>query len=140
MQQTIEWALKEQSSKIGGGIIVFVQSYAVQSKFKQSFTAQSSFVYWEEQGSIDVFTEYSAQIKKGKPAVLICVIGGKLSEGINFSDNLARTVFVFGLPFPSTQSQALREKMVFYDQLAKQSSSSFDGKQFYENLTMRVLN
>ena len=72
--------------------------------------------------------------------MLICVIGGKLSEGINFSDNLARTVFVFGLPFPSTQSQALKEKMAFYDQLSKKSSSSFDGKQFYENLTMRVLN
>ena len=29
MRLTIEWALKEQSSKIGGGIIVFVQSYVM---------------------------------------------------------------------------------------------------------------
>jgi len=38
-------------------------------------------------------------IKEGKSSILVCVIGGKLSEGINFSDNLARTVLVFGLPY-----------------------------------------
>lgn len=36
--------------------------------------------------------------------MLVCVIGGKLSEGINFTDDLARSVVVFGLPYPSNKS------------------------------------
>ena len=40
-------------------------------------------------------------------AILVCVIGGKLSEGINFSDELARTLVVLGLPYPSIKSQSI---------------------------------
>ena len=31
--------------------------------------------------------------------ILISVMGGKLSEGINFADRLARALIVFGLPY-----------------------------------------
>jgi len=100
MASLIEWAFEEQSLTIGGGIIVFVQSYQMQLKFKQHFS-ENKHVFWEVQGSDDVFKEYTKAIKEHRPSVLICVIGGKLSEGINFSDDLARTVIVFGLPFPN---------------------------------------
>ena len=69
--------------------------------------------------------------------MLVCVIGGKLSEGINFSDDLARTVIVCGLPYPSTQSMAMQQKMTFYD---ARGPPQFKGRDYYENLCMRTLN
>lgn len=43
-------------------------------------------------------------------------MGGKLSEGINFSDNLVRSLIVLGLPYPSIKSAEIREKMSYLNQ------------------------
>lgn len=32
------------------------------------------------------------------------VMGGKLSEGINFADELARAIVVLGLPYPNKKA------------------------------------
>ena len=67
-------------------------------------------------------------------------MNGKLSEGINFSDNLARysstlpvhsdprAVIMVGIPFPNTNDIALKEKMKYLDE-------SFSISAFFYSLT-----
>lgn len=42
---------------------------------------------------------------------MLCVVGGKLSEGINFSNDLGRCILMVGLPYPSLKSPELNERI-----------------------------
>ena len=69
--------------------------------------------------------------------MLISVVGGRLSEGINFSDGLARCVVVLGMPYSNIKSPELIEKMSYYD---RTSAKSFNGNQYYETQCMKAVN
>lgn len=76
-------------------------------------------------------------------ALMMSVVGGKLSEGLNFSDDLGRCVCVVGLPFPNKNSPELAEKLKYLDKMAatnKGSSKSFSSNEYYENLCMKAVN
>lgn len=48
-------------------------------------------------------------------SLLLCVVGAKLSEGINFGDDLGRCVVILGLPYPNPTDPELQERMRFID-------------------------
>ena len=58
-----------------------------------------------------------------------------MSEGINFSDSLARCIIVAGMPFPDTRDPLLREKLSHSDRMEPNS-----GKALYEAMCMKVVN
>lgn len=94
--------------------------------------------------------EYSDAVESGSGALLLSVVGGKLSEGINFSDKLGRGVLVVGLPFPNIRSAVWQAKIQYIEEKTyKQSSGSEPekkaaakaaGRDFYENSCMRAVN
>lgn len=96
-------------------------------------------------GTDDVLEEYTRSINNDKGGVLLSVIGGKLSEGINFSDRLGRGVLVVGLPFPNLQSVQWKTKVEYIeksiiDQGGTQDGGKIAGREFSENACMRAVN
>jgi chromosome transmission fidelity protein 1 len=78
-------------------------------------------------------------------AILLCVVNGKLSEGINFKDNLGRMVVVVGLPFANVMDEELSARMQYLDLQQKQvvngsTSSPSAGRLYYEALCARGVN
>ncbi|KAI9040495.1 DNA helicase [Aspergillus affinis] len=96
----------------------------------------------------ELLQNYARTIEAGKGALLLSVVGGKLSEGINFSDILGRGVLIVGLPFPNIHSAVWQAKIQYVEQKAyaqssganRQSAAKAAGRDFYENACMRAVN
>ncbi len=112
--------------QVPGGVLIFFTSYEVLNNF---------FNHWEEEGLLDrirdikdVFREqrnprsakrvmkaYYDAIRLRKGAVLFAVCRGKISEGLNFEDELGRFVIIVGLPYPSLTSHRTSLKKQYLD-------------------------
>ncbi|XP_067011549.2 ATP-dependent DNA helicase DDX11 isoform X2 [Anabrus simplex] len=99
----------------------------------------------KQAGMVDqVLAEYASCIEQAKMnpasgsngALLLSVVGGKLSEGLNFSDDLGRCVVVVGMPYPNIQSPELQEKMKYLNTHVSPTA----GQRHYENLCMKAVN
>eukprot|EP00613_Pedinella_sp_CCMP2098_P006935 CAMPEP_0171594416 /NCGR_PEP_ID=MMETSP0990-20121206/676_1 /TAXON_ID=483369 /ORGANISM="non described non described, Strain CCMP2098" /LENGTH=180 /DNA_ID=CAMNT_0012155101 /DNA_START=185 /DNA_END=727 /DNA_ORIENTATION=- len=65
-------------------------------------------------------------------AILFCVVGAKMSEGINFSDDLARCVVMVGLPYPDRSDPELIQKI---DYLNKRQQTEVEMKHKQEAIS-----
>ncbi|XP_056907524.1 ATP-dependent DNA helicase DDX11 isoform X1 [Takifugu flavidus] len=73
-------------------------------------------------------------------ALLFSVVGGKMSEGINFSDDLGRCVVMVGMPYPNIKSPELQEKMSYLDKHLPHNGGKSPGQALIENLCMKAVN
>ncbi|XP_032602301.3 ATP-dependent DNA helicase DDX11 isoform X3 [Taeniopygia guttata] len=73
-------------------------------------------------------------------ALLLSVVGGKMSEGINFSDDLGRCVIMVGMPYPNIRSPELQEKMTWLDKTMPRAAGQAPSRVLIENLCMKAVN
>ncbi|KAL4959964.1 DNA helicase [Aspergillus stella-maris] len=155
---------------IPDGVVAFFPSYEYLSKvltvWKRSMAAEENQTLYDvlekqkrilyesrdmEATTDDLLQQYSNTINEGKGALLLSVTGGKLSEGINFSDKLGRGILIVGLPFPNIRSPVWQAKIKHIEQKAYQDDGSSSdenrrasakaaGRDFYENACMRAVN
>ncbi len=63
-----------------------------------------------------------------KGALLFCVCRGKISEGIDFPNQLCRAVIFVGIPFPNVRDIVINQKKTHYDKISKlQNNYRFSG-------------
>jgi len=141
--------LSNVCNQVPGGVVCFLPSY----RFEEHLVA-----LWKETGLLQqlnkkktvfreprqardvekVLSQYSNHARSEKGAILFCVVGAKMSEGINFSDELARCVVMVGLPYADMKDPELIQKMAYFDRTA--SKSGFTGRDYYQQICMRAVN
>ncbi|EXV00486.1 DEAD-like helicases superfamily protein [Metarhizium robertsii] len=189
MVKELGLAILNICSVVPDGVVVFFPSYGYLEEVVAAWSRRApgdknpqttiwdrlqtrKMVFRETKGcsSDEVLQEYSQAILgnggsttglvKGKGgALLLSVVGGKMSEGINFSDRLGRCVMVVGLPYPNIASPEWKAKMDYIESttLANLQDSRRDAgpkltkdeaaarakqaaRDFYENACMRAVN
>lgn len=149
-------ALLKLLNDVPDGVVSFFPSYnylaKVVTQWKQSGIYnklnQLKPIFMETRTSqVDLILDgykQSIQVEK-KGAFILSVVGGKMSEGINFSDELARAVVMIGMPYPNAFSGELIAKQSYIEKSYKLNGfSDLECKQksrdFYENLCMKAIN
>lgn len=145
---------------VPGGVILFFPSYSYEQHLVQRWRQTGlleklrliKHVHREPKQARDTkcsLEAYNRDALSKRGALLLSIIGGKMSEGINFADDLARCVIVVGLPYPDLSDPVLLEKMKSLDSIAKQQKNRsnqqggplpLDGRSYYQNLCMRAVN
>ncbi|KAG5438353.1 hypothetical protein PCANB_002841 [Pneumocystis canis] len=158
---------------IPDGLICFFPSYEYLEKVVQKWNIkqqESKSSIWERlekkkkifmeerlsENTENILQNYSYAINSSSTstcngALLLSVVGGKLSEGINFSDKLGRGIVIVGLPFPNIQSAEWKAKLEFIENNSRQhflnnpniQKDSIEylvksaKEEYYENICMR---
>lgn len=142
MTQDLHQLLLQVCMNVPRGIVVFVPSYFFLTKLKNSLEKSGTaekisrkkkvFFDNKDENLLDSYCKHAA----GLGAILFAVVRGKLSEGINFSDDLGRCVIMVGLPYLNRNDVEIQERMSFLDA----NSKHFSGKMFYESSCHKAIN
>ena len=171
------------------GIVVFFPSFDYEGKVYENWESSGILeritrrkrIFREPRNNMDVesvLKEYKDTIStlssmnsevnqaSHSGAVLLAVVGGKISEGINLSDGMGRCIVMAGLPYASPSDIELLERIkhiegfrnskplenprfsASYDVYSGDAQGGFDilrscshrGREYYENLCMKAVN
>ncbi|XP_044286098.1 Fanconi anemia group J protein isoform X2 [Varanus komodoensis] len=140
---------------IGRGILCFLPSYKMLDKLRNRWLHTG---LWEKlesiksvivepkggskadfDGLLQIYYDVINGKNKKDGALLIAVYRGKVSEGLDFSDDNARAVIAIGIPFPNVKDLQVELKRKYNDQHSK-ARGLLPGSQWYEIQAYRALN
>ncbi|CAG9464272.1 unnamed protein product [Pedinophyceae sp. YPF-701] len=150
------------SAIVPGGVVLFLPSFGTLDVVRRRWQASGALdglakkkqPFFEPTAAAElegVLAKYASAVRSPNApatgALLVAVVGGKLSEGINFGDDLGRCVVVAGMPYPNRGDPELQERLRFIDRCAAKVQVKTSGPEpaltsaeHYENLCMRALN
>jgi len=129
-----------------GGILVFVASYEILKNITQIIAqalSGTSVPLEVDDGSSAaerVVQKFKDHLDNSRRCVLLSVVGGRLSEGIDFRDDLCRCLILVGLPYSSIADPVMKSRMSYYDSKHELFSDFPTGKQFYEARCIKAVN
>ncbi|XP_068601664.1 Fanconi anemia group J protein [Brachionichthys hirsutus] len=140
---------------VAKGVLCFLPSYKMLDKLRDRWTntglweklEQQKMVITEPRGGVKgdfeaLLQTYYDAIKlceERDGALLIAVCRGKVSEGLDFTDDNARAVVTIGIPFPNIKDLQVELKMKYNDQHCR-SRGLLPGNRWYEIQAYRALN
>ncbi|KAH9890810.1 DNA repair helicase [Xylariomycetidae sp. FL2044] len=181
MIRELGMAILNACTIVPDGVVVFFPSYGYLDEVVAAWSEKSAghprsiwermqdkkSVFRETKGesSDEVLQRYSETIlgprdglatqSKANGALLLSVVGGKMSEGINFSDRLGRCVIIVGLPYPNINSPDWKARIEYIESTTLKRQIESDppvprtevvatakqaARDFYENACMRAVN
>lgn len=127
---------------IPDGVLFFVPSYPFLNRMLSTWRKSGIMqhlrdikpVFFEEPNSKEpIYNKYKASIDKQQGGFLCGVFRGRMSEGIDFLDEQARAVFVFGVPYPPYADVEVTMKRQYNDERLD------GGNTWYEAQALRAL-
>uniref|UniRef100_D8PZM3 ATP-dependent DNA helicase CHL1 n=1 Tax=Schizophyllum commune (strain H4-8 / FGSC 9210) TaxID=578458 RepID=D8PZM3_SCHCM len=149
------------------GMVVFFPSYSFLNAAKAAWGQSGALgrlegrkkIFFEPEETTDVdkvLQSYATAVHEVDPsrpkpgALLFAVIGAKLSEGLNFADDLARSVVIVGMPYANLGSAELKERMAYVKRLeerriregkqVREKGAKDAAAELYENMCMNAVN
>jgi Rad3-related DNA helicase len=168
-------ALVDLCSKVPNGALCFFVSYAEMNECVRCWKTESGesggqawdalrrakpSIFVEGCEIAEQFADFPAQFlafkaaaSSGKGALYLCVYRGKLSEGVNFTDEMARGLFLTGIPYMPKGDAKVKAKMKYQDMASSRWRQATDtqatgtpepepltGSQWYTQQAFRAVN
>ncbi|KAG6621308.1 Fanconi anemia group J protein [Phytophthora cinnamomi] len=165
-QDSMGQLLLHYSQAIPGGILMFFPSYSLLNKLTTRWKKtklwgeieQFKTLYSEPRNAgkdfdalledyKDTITRCTAALVDGgngedkrTGAIFLAVYRGKVSEGIDFSNDNARAVLCVGIPFPSVKELQVSLKRKYQDEKSRMNMKLVNGHVWYQLQAFRALN
>lgn len=135
----------ELTKVVPNGMLVFFPSYELMDLCKEFFERkhiweeiqQEKQIFYELQSNDQfqvMLNDYYKTVDENKGAILMAVLRGKFSEGLDFADNYGRAVVVVGVPFAPSKDP----KVVFKKDYHQRNGR--DGDEWYVSDAIRATN